>query len=58
VAALHSGKEWLLDYGVDAFWAVMRVLACGGLPVLIWIVLTNQLEKKKTVEVKCFKFQL
>ncbi|KAK7031345.1 J domain-containing protein [Favolaschia claudopus] len=47
--ALHSGKV-LLDYDVGVFWVVMRVLACGGLGVLVWEGLTGQLAKRKSIE--------
>jgi solute carrier family 30 (zinc transporter), member 5/7 len=41
----------VLDYDVDAFWLVMRVLACGGLAVVVWEASTNQLVKKTNIEV-------
>jgi len=41
----------VLDYNVDAFWLVMRVLACGGLAVVVWEASTNQLAKKTNIEV-------
>ncbi|KAF8074744.1 cation efflux protein [Lyophyllum atratum] len=50
VLALHAAKEWLLDLDVGVFWVVMRVLACGGLGVLIWEGLTGQMAKRKTIE--------
>lgn len=48
---LQSTKEWLLDFDVGVFWVVMRVLACGGLGVLVWEVTTQQVAKRKNVEV-------
>jgi zinc transporter 5/7 len=51
VLALHASKEWLLDLDVGVFWVVMRVLACGGLGVLVWEGTTGQLAKRKTIEV-------
>lgn len=39
-----------MDVGV--FWVVMRVLACGGLGVLVWEGMTGQLAKRKTIEVR------
>ncbi|KAF9460499.1 cation efflux family-domain-containing protein [Collybia nuda] len=50
VFALHASKEWLLDLDVGVFWVVMRVLACGGLGVLVWEGVTGQLAKRKTIE--------
>ncbi|RDB15765.1 Zinc transporter 7 [Hypsizygus marmoreus] len=50
VFALHAGKEWLLDLDVGVFWVVMRVLACGGLGVLVWEGVTGQMAKRKTIE--------
>jgi zinc transporter 5/7 len=50
VLSLHAGKEWLLDFDVGVFWVVMRVLACGGLGVLVWEGMTGQLAKRKTIE--------
>lgn len=39
-----------MDVGV--FWVVMRVLACGGLGVLVWEGMTGQVAKRKTIEVR------
>lgn len=50
--ALQSAKEWLLDFDVGVFWVVMRVLACGGLGVLVWEVTTQQVAKRKNIEVR------
>ena len=52
VFALHSGKEWLLDLNIGVFWLVMRVLACGGLGVLIWEGVTGQVKKRKTISIE------
>lgn len=51
VVAFQSTKEWLLDFDVGVFWVVMRVLACGGLGVLVWEVGTQQVAKRKDIEV-------
>ncbi|KAF9443664.1 cation efflux protein [Macrolepiota fuliginosa MF-IS2] len=50
VITLQSAKEWLLDFDVGVFWVVMRVLACGGLGVLVWEVMTQQVRRRKNVE--------
>ncbi|GLB43429.1 putative cation efflux family protein [Lyophyllum shimeji] len=50
VLSLHAAKEWLLDLDVGVFWVVMRVLACGGLGVLVWEGCTGQMAKRKTIE--------
>lgn len=52
VLALHAGKEWLLDFNIGVFWLVMRVLACGGLGVLIWEGLTGQVKKRRTISIE------
>jgi solute carrier family 30 (zinc transporter), member 5/7 len=52
VFALHAGKEWLLDLNIGVFWLVMRVLACGGLGVLIWEGMTGQVKKRKTISIE------
>ncbi|EGN92271.1 hypothetical protein SERLA73DRAFT_173028 [Serpula lacrymans var. lacrymans S7.3] len=46
VSALYVAKEYLLSFDVGIFWVVMRVLACGGLGVIIWEGLTGTLMKK------------
>lgn len=48
--SLYAGKEWLLDYEVGIFWVVIRVLACGGLGVLVWEGMTRQVAKRKSVQ--------
>ncbi|KXN89388.1 putative zinc transporter cis4 [Leucoagaricus sp. SymC.cos] len=50
VVTLQSTKEWLLDFDVGVFWVVMRVLACGGLGVLVWELMTQQVAKRKNIE--------
>ncbi|KAH7890677.1 cation efflux protein [Phlebopus sp. FC_14] len=50
VLALYAAKESLLSYDVGVFWVVMRVLACGGLGMLIWEGLTSALSKKGEIE--------
>lgn len=52
VLAVLLTKEWLLDFDVGVFWVVMRVLACGGLGVLVWEVATQQVAKRKDIEVR------
>jgi len=54
VVALQSAKEWLLDLDIGVFWVVMRVLACGGLGVLGWEMMTQQVMKRKNIEVRVF----
>ena len=48
VAALDAGKDWLLppDSRLGVFWVLIRILACGGLGVLIREGLTGELGKK------------
>ncbi|KAG6916556.1 hypothetical protein DXG01_006382 [Tephrocybe rancida] len=48
--SLFAAKEWLLNLDVGVFWVLMRVLACGGLGVLVWEGLTGQMAKRKTIE--------
>jgi solute carrier family 30 (zinc transporter), member 5/7 len=50
--ALHAGKEWLLKFDVGIFWVTLRVLAFGGLVVLIKEGCTGELVKKKSIEVR------
>ncbi|KIJ61997.1 hypothetical protein HYDPIDRAFT_115148 [Hydnomerulius pinastri MD-312] len=50
VLALFAAKEGLLSYDVGVFWVVMRVLAIGGLGMLIWEGLTSEFTKKGNVE--------
>ncbi|KDR67948.1 hypothetical protein GALMADRAFT_79140 [Galerina marginata CBS 339.88] len=50
VFAVHASKEWLLNFDVGVFWVAMRVLACGGLGVLVWEGVTGQMAKRKTIE--------
>lgn len=50
--ALHAGKEWLLKFDVGIFWVTLRVLAFGGLVVLIKEGFTGELMKKKSIEVR------
>lgn len=49
--SLYAGKEWLLKYDVGVFWLVMRLLACGGLGVIVWELFTGQLTARKSAEV-------
>ncbi|THU88692.1 cation efflux protein [Dendrothele bispora CBS 962.96] len=46
VASLLVTKEWLLDLDVGVFWVTMRVLACGGVGVLVWEGMTGQFSSK------------
>ena len=48
--ALHAGKEWLLNFDVGIFWVTLRVLAFGGLAVLIKEGFTGELWNKKSIE--------
>ncbi|TRM65177.1 hypothetical protein BD626DRAFT_487931 [Schizophyllum amplum] len=48
--ALYAGKEWLLEFDVGVFWVLMRVLACGGVGVLVWEGRTGQLAKRNSIE--------
>ncbi|KAG6864620.1 hypothetical protein C0991_008241 [Blastosporella zonata] len=50
--SLFAAKEWLLEHDVGVFWVVMRVLACGGLGVLVWEGFAGQMAKRKTIEVR------
>lgn len=50
--ALHTSKEWLLNFDVGIFWVTLRVLAIGGLVVLIKEVYTGELANKKSIEVR------
>jgi zinc transporter 5/7 len=54
VFSLYASKEWLLDLDVGVFWVVMRVLACGGLCVLFWEVMSGQVVKRNSIEVRCW----
>lgn len=49
--AIHAGKECILKYDVGIFWVTLRVLAFGGLAVLIKEAFTGELTKKKSIEV-------
>lgn len=49
--ALHAGREWLLKFDVGIFWVTLRVLAFGGLAVLVKEAFTGELANKKSVEV-------
>jgi len=57
VVALQSAKERLLDFDMGVFWVVMRVLACGGLGVLGWEVMTQQVMKRKHIEIEVCVFR-
>ncbi|KAI0793975.1 cation efflux protein [Fomes fomentarius] len=49
VLALNAGKDFLLAE-VGVFWVLVRVLACGGLAVLVWLVTSGQLHTKRVTE--------
>lgn len=49
--SLHVGQEWLLRHDVGIFWVTLRVLAFGGLAVLIKEAFTGELANKKSIEV-------
>ncbi|KAF9478292.1 cation efflux protein [Pholiota conissans] len=50
VFAVYASKEWLLNFDVGVFWVLMRVLACGGLGVLVWEISTAQTVKRGAIE--------
>ncbi len=52
VVALDAGKDWLLAANAGVFWVLMRMLACGGLGVVVWEGMTGTLGKKKFIEVR------
>jgi zinc transporter 5/7 len=56
VFAVYASKEWLLNFDVGVFWVLMRVLACGGLGVLVWEVSTAQAVKRGAIEVRIVGF--
>ncbi|KAF7430574.1 putative zinc transporter msc2 [Pleurotus ostreatus] len=47
---VYLGKEWLLSQDVGMFWVVMRLLACGGLGILVWEGITGQMRARKHIE--------
>ena len=51
VIALNAGKDYLLNE-LGVFWVLVRVLACGGLAVMVWLVTSGQLHKKQIAEVR------
>ncbi|KAL0060892.1 putative zinc transporter msc2 [Marasmius tenuissimus] len=55
VLALLAAKEWLLDFDIGVFWVMMRVLACGGLGVLVWEARAGQLLRKEGQHVEVSK---
>ncbi|KAF9258720.1 cation efflux protein [Marasmius fiardii PR-910] len=50
VLSLLLAKEWLLEFDVGVFWVLMRVLACGGMSVLVWEGITGQIGKRGNIE--------
>ncbi|KAG2141358.1 cation efflux protein [Suillus clintonianus] len=50
VLALYAAKELLLSYDVGVFWVLMRVLACGGLGMMIWEAFTGKLMRNGNIE--------
>ncbi len=50
VISLNAGKDYLM-YDVGVFWVLVRVLACGGLAVVVWLFASGQLQKKQVAEV-------
>jgi len=54
VTSLYAGKEWILDLEVGVFWLMMRVLACGGVGVVVWEAVTGKLTKRRDIEVRGF----
>lgn len=53
---MYASKEWLLNFDVGVFWVLMRVLACGGLGVLVWEFSTAQAVKRGAIEVRFVDF--
>ena len=51
VLALNASKDYLLAE-VGVFWVLVRVLACGGLTVMVWLVISGQLQTKRPAEVR------
>ncbi|KAI0716022.1 cation efflux family-domain-containing protein [Cerioporus squamosus] len=49
VLALNAGKDYLLAE-VGVFWVLVRVLACGALAVMVWLVTSGQLQTKRFTE--------
>nr|VWO94623.1 N/A [Ganoderma boninense] len=49
VLALHAAKDYLL-VEVGVFWVLVRVLACGGLAVIMWLATSGQLQTNRTIE--------
>ncbi|RPD64317.1 cation efflux protein [Lentinus tigrinus ALCF2SS1-6] len=47
--ALNAGKDYLLAE-VGVFWVLVRVLACGALAVVVWLVTSGQLQTKRFTE--------
>lgn len=50
--AVHAGKEWLLNLNVGIFWVTLRVLALGGLVVLVKEAISGRLAEKRSIEVR------
>ena len=51
VLALNAGKDYLLAE-VGVFWVLVRVLACGALAVMVWLVTSGRLQTKRFTEVR------
>ncbi|KAI0763754.1 cation efflux protein [Trametes elegans] len=49
VLVLNAGKDYLL-HDVGVFWVLVRVLACGGLAAMVWLVTSGQLHKRRVAE--------
>ncbi|KAI0731248.1 cation efflux protein [Earliella scabrosa] len=49
VLVLNAGKDYLLAE-VGVFWVLVRVLACGGLAVMVWLLTSGQLQTKRVTE--------
>ncbi|KAI0820393.1 cation efflux family-domain-containing protein [Trametes gibbosa] len=49
VIVLNAGKDYLM-YDTGVFWVLVRILACGGLTVMVWLVASGQLQRKQAAE--------
>ncbi|KZT27795.1 cation efflux protein [Neolentinus lepideus HHB14362 ss-1] len=47
--AVHAGAD-LLSYEIDVFWVLVRVLACEGLGIVVWEIMTRRLFNSTSIE--------